>query len=194
VGNIMIDSLVAALEQARTLNAHERFDIAAGGYGLVTLHRPANVDDSGSLQRMISALRSLNFPLVFPVHPRTRRMLEGSAWSSAAEGSDSRLKLTDPIGYREFLSLILHARFVITDSGGIQEETTYLGVPCLTLRPNTERPITVLEGTNELVTLDGLRDAVGLILAGKWKKGRVPALWDGHTAQRIVSLLRDLYH
>jgi UDP-N-acetylglucosamine 2-epimerase (non-hydrolysing) len=104
-----------------------------------------------------------------------------------------RMRLTDPLGYDDFLNLMMHARYVVTDSGGIQEETTYLGIPCLTLRPNTERPITVSEGTNELITVETLLDRIGVILAGKWKRGRVPELWDGRTGERIADELAARY-
>lgn len=193
VGNIMIDSLVSALDQARRLSVHDDLGVPDGGYGLVTLHRPANVDDPANLKRMIDAVASLGVPLVFPVHPRTRKIMEGAGLTGRHTGRDGLVHLIDPVGYHDFLSLELHARFIVTDSGGIQEETTYLGIPCLTLRPNTERPITITEGTNELITLDGLQPAVAKIVAGRWKKGRVPALWDGRTAERIVEVLRRQY-
>ncbi len=192
VGNIMIDSLVRALAKARTLALHAELGVPDGSYGLVTLHRPANVDDPANLKRMIEAVAALGVPLVFPVHPRTRKIMEGAALVGRNDGSGGLVRLLDPVGYHDFLSLELHARFIVTDSGGIQEETTYLGIPCLTLRPNTERPITITQGTNELVTLDQLQESVARILAGRWKKGRVPDLWDGHCAERIVGVLRRL--
>jgi len=193
VGNIMIDSLVRALAKARALSVHDDLGVPDGGYGLVTLHRPANVDDPVNLERMIEAVASLGVPLVFPVHPRTRKIMEGAGLAGRYAARNGLVRLIDPVGYHDFLSLEMHARFIVTDSGGIQEETTYLGIPCLTLRPNTERPITITEGTNELVTLDGLRDSVAAIVAGRWKHGRVPDLWDGRTAGRIVDVLRRLY-
>jgi UDP-N-acetylglucosamine 2-epimerase (non-hydrolysing) len=193
VGNVMIDSLVHALEQARPLDVPARLGVPNGAYGLVTLHRPANVDDPAYLERMIEAVASLGVPLVFPVHPRTRKIMEGAGLTNDRAGRAGLVKLIDPLGYHDFLNLILHARLLITDSGGIQEETTYLGVPCLTLRPNTERPITITEGTNELVTLESLGEAVGRVVAGKWKQGRIPELWDGRTAARIVAVLAERY-
>jgi len=193
VGNIMIDSLVGAVAKARSLDVWQRFGVGRGEYGLVTLHRPANVDDSSNLARMIDVIASLGVPLVFPVHPRTRKIMDAAGLAGEGASRDGLVKILDPLGYHEFLNLTMHARFLLTDSGGIQEETTWLGVPCLTLRPNTERPITISEGTNELVTLDGLRDSVARVLEGRWKKGRVPELWDGRTAERIVDALRHLY-
>jgi UDP-N-acetylglucosamine 2-epimerase (non-hydrolysing) len=192
VGNIMIDSLVRSLDRARPLEAWRRLEVPDRGYGLVTLHRPANVDDPTNLERMVDTIASLGVPLVFPVHPRTRKIME-SVDLGDRFSRNGLVRLIDPVGYLDFLNLELHARFLLTDSGGIQEETTYLGIPCLTLRPNTERPITITEGTNELVTLDGLAAAVGRIVAGNWKRGRVPDLWDGRTAGRIVAALDHLY-
>jgi UDP-N-acetylglucosamine 2-epimerase (non-hydrolysing) len=192
VGNIMIDSLVHALERARDRACYERFGLGAGQYGLVTLHRPANVDDPANLRRLFAGLQALDQPLIFPVHPRTRKVMEreGLAGLFAEQGP---LRLTEPLGYDDFLNLTMHARLVITDSGGIQEETTYLRIPCLTLRPNTERPITVTEGTNELITLETMAARVAEIVGGRWKEGRVPALWDGRTAERIADVLAARY-
>jgi UDP-N-acetylglucosamine 2-epimerase (non-hydrolysing) len=192
VGNIMIDSLVDALERARDRACHDRFGLGAREYGLVTLHRPANVDDPALLRRLLDGLRDLEYPLIFPVHPRTRKVMTdcGLADLFAATGP---LRLCDPLGYDDFLNLTLNARFVLTDSGGIQEETTYLGIPCLTMRPGTERPITITEGTNELVTLDTMTSLVGRVLDGQWKQGRVPARWDGQTAGRIAEVIARRY-
>jgi UDP-N-acetylglucosamine 2-epimerase (non-hydrolysing) len=192
VGNIMIDSLVHALARARDRGVAGRFGCTAGGYGLVTLHRPANVDDPTSLRALIAGLQSLAQPLIFPVHPRTRKVMEDCGLGDlfAAAGP---LHVCEPLGYDDFLNLTMHARFVITDSGGIQEETTYLGIPCLTMRTTTERPVTITEGTNELVTLATLADRVRVIMAGGWKQGRVPDLWDGRTAERIADVLAARY-
>ena len=183
VGNVMIDSLVKLLPLAQRQSNNglpER-------YALVTLHRPANVDDSAALKSVLQSLLEVNrhLSVVFPAHPRTRQRI-------CDLGLDAgRLQLLDPLPYIDFLSMQSRATVVITDSGGIQEETTYLGVPCLTLRENTERPVTVTLGTNVLVgrNPEKLRSELSLVLAGKAKKGTVPPLWDGHTGERIASLL-----
>ena len=184
VGNVMIDSLVrllpAAMQCARN-GLPERF-------ALVTLHRPSNVDDSASLRRILTSLLEVNDTLevIFPAHPRTRQRIEQFGIDTG------KLHLVDPLPYVEFLSLQNHATVVITDSGGIQEETTYLGVPCLTLRSNTERPVTVSLGTNVLVGQDPalLKSALTRILEGRAKKGSIPPLWDGHAGERIAEALQ----
>ncbi|MFN2549726.1 MAG: UDP-N-acetyl glucosamine 2-epimerase, partial [Myxococcales bacterium] len=186
VGNVMIDSLRAALPRARQSRIHERLELSKGGYALATLHRPSNVDDPAALERLLSALSEVGeeIPIVFPIHPRTRSRLP--------EGFNARgVKLVEPLGYLDFLALTADARLVMTDSGGIQEETTALGVPCLTLRENTERPITVEVGTNQLVGTDPARviPAAREVLAGRGKKGRIPELWDGHAAERVAEVL-----
>src|SRR5580692_5317658 len=183
VGNVMIDSVVRLLPVAMQCPRNglpER-------YALVTLHRPSNVDDSASLRSILKSLLEVNEQLevVFPVHPRTRQRIEQF-------GIDvGKLHLLDPLPYLEFLSLQNRAAVVITDSGGIQEETTYLGVPCLTLRANTERPVTVSMGTNILVgqDLNLLNSELARILEGKAKKGSIPPLWDGHAGERIAEVL-----
>jgi len=183
VGNVMIDSLVrllpAAMQCAKN-GSPER-------YVLVTLHRPPNVDDSASLRRILTALLEINdvLPVVFPAHPRTRQRVEQF-------GIDiGKLRFVEPLPYVEFLSLQIQATAVITDSGGIQEETTFLGVPCLTLRSNTERPLTVSIGTNVLVGQDPklLNSELTRILEGNAKKGSIPPLWDGHAGERIAEVL-----
>jgi UDP-N-acetylglucosamine 2-epimerase (non-hydrolysing) len=183
VGNIMIDSLVQLLAASRQC-AKNGFPER---YALVTLHRPSNVDDNQVLKNILEALLEINeeLPIVFPVHPRTRQRI-------ADFGIDvSALHLMDPIPYIEFLALESRATVVVTDSGGIQEETTFLNVPCLTLRDNTERPITTTLGTNVLVGRDNvkLRQEMTKILQGKAKKGTVPPLWDGRAAERIANVL-----
>ncbi len=189
VGNIMIDSLVRSVERARTYDTCERFGLAPGGFGVVTLHRPANVDDPASLTRILEVLVGMRIPLVFPVHPRTRAVMRQHDLDARCGLTGSLVILADPLGYYEFMNLVVNAKLVLTDSGGIQEETTWLGIPCLTLRPNTERPVTITEGTNELATVDSLAGQAATILAGNWKKGRVPDLWDGATAPRVVDAL-----
>jgi UDP-N-acetylglucosamine 2-epimerase (non-hydrolysing) len=186
VGNVMIDSLQAALPRARESRIHERLELQRRGYVLATLHRPANVDDPAALSRLISALIEVagKVPLVFPIHPRTRSRLPAGF---EAKG----LKLVEPLGYLDFLALTAEARLVMTDSGGIQEETTALGVPCLTLRENTERPVTVEVGTNQLVGTDPAKAVAAAreVLAGRVRQGRIPELWDGRAAERVADVL-----
>jgi UDP-N-acetylglucosamine 2-epimerase (non-hydrolysing) len=183
VGNVMIDSLVKLLPAAQRQSRNGR----SGRYALVTLHRPANVDDSAILKRILQSLLevSQDLAVIFPAHPRTRKRI--ADFGLHAE----QLQILDPLPYLEFLGMQSRATVVITDSGGIQEETTYLGVPCLTLRENTERPVTVSVGTNVLVGRDPekLRSELSRVLAGKAKKGTVPPLWDGHTGERIADIL-----
>ena len=191
VGNIMIDAYELQHARIDAAQAWRRFALEPGSYGVVTLHRPVNVDDKPVLEllaeQLIAAARAL--PLVFAVHPRTRGRLESfelMARLSAAPG----LHLTEPLGYIEFMSLVQSARLAITDSGGIQEETTYLDIPCITVRDTTERPITLTLGSNRLVRPDGIGDAVEEVLSGAWPSGSRPALWDGGTAARVVQSLR----
>jgi UDP-N-acetylglucosamine 2-epimerase (non-hydrolysing) len=183
VGNVMIDSLVKLLPIAQ----RQSRDGLPERYAAVTLHRPANVDDSAVLRAILRSLLevSRDLAVVFPAHPRTRQRIAEFALNT------DQLRVLDPLPYVDFLALQSRATVVITDSGGIQEETTYLGIPCLTLRENTERPITVTKGTNVLVGRDPerLRTELARILAGKGKKGTVPPLWDGHTGERIAALI-----
>jgi UDP-N-acetylglucosamine 2-epimerase (non-hydrolysing) len=190
VGNIMIDSFELVRPAIEKAGVAERLGLARGAYGVVTLHRPSNVDDSNELARLVSALAKVQarLPLVFPVHPRTRARL-------AETGLDARLtaagvRLVEPLSYVEFMSLVTGAAAAITDSGGVQEETTYLGIPCLTLRRNTERPITISEGTNRLVCPETLPDALRHALKEPVSARRRPQLWDGRTAARCVADLR----
>lgn len=186
VGNVMIDTLVRLLDQAHA----PEIDLAAQ-YALVTLHRPSNVDDSDMLAKIVETLaaESDRIQIVFPVHPRTRKRIQ--ELGLFLPDDPRRILLLDPLGYLEFLALQRNALVVITDSGGIQEETSYLGVPCLTVRENTERPITVTEGTNILVGRDMglLRREMQAIRAGHMKRGRALPLWDGHAGERIADLL-----
>ena len=191
VGNIMIDSLVRSREKAASLDTFRRFGVPSGGFGVVTLHRPGNVDDPDTLARIFAVLTAVDMPLLFPVHPRTRKVMENNGLHEKCGLAGSNLHLVDPLGYYEFMNLVLNARMILTDSGGIQEETTFLGIPCLTLRPNTERPITISEGTNELATVESLPTQIAAILEGRWKEGRVPKLWDGQTAGRIVQVVEN---
>lgn len=186
VGNVMIDSLCSHLDRARELKHWREFGVKPKAYALVTLHRPSNVDDPLKLRSLVDGLRKVaqTIPAIFPVHPRTRKTL-GTA------GADGSLILCEPLGYLDFLSLMVDAQVVITDSGGIQEETTMLGVPCLTMRRNTERPITVEIGTNTLVgdSIERLETLVSAIVTGQYKRGSLPELWDGRTSERIVEAL-----
>jgi len=193
VGNVMIDTLLHHLERAvpaaQTLQDYGAF--AVENYGLVTLHRPSNVDDPHTLGQLLELLRhtSDSLPLVFPLHPRTRARIEEAGLLRLLD--TPRIIVTRPLGYLEMLGIMARATLVLTDSGGIQEETTALGVPCLTLRENTERPITVEQGTNTVVGTDPQRVYAALteILHQGGKAGRVPELWDGKAAQRIASTL-----
>lgn len=187
VGNIMIDSLMVAsnkiIDEGDILN---KFGVKKNKYCLITIHRPSNVDDKKKLSQIISKINIISTKLIsiFPVHPRTGKNLQD--WKVKVGGF---VKLVPPLGYREFTTLEKNAGLVITDSGGIQEETTFLGIPCLTLRPNTERPITIKLGTNKLVTEQSLISEVDFILTNKNKKGKIPPFWDGQTALRISDIL-----
>jgi UDP-N-acetylglucosamine 2-epimerase (non-hydrolysing) len=185
VGNVMIDTLVRLLPSAENTG----IDGLPERYALVTLHRPANVDDSVTLKGILESLVEVNRDLtvVFPTHPRTRKRIADFGLTAG------QLCVLDPLSYVDFLGLQSRATVVITDSGGIQEETTYLGVPCLTLRENTERPVTVTLGTNVLVGRDPdkLRSELSRVLAGHAKKGTIPPLWDGHAGERIAAILAD---
>ena len=191
VGNIMIDSLEMLREKIEKQDVYHDFGLKPQGYGLVTLHRPSNVDNPESLSRLCNILIQIaeKIPLVFPIHPRTRKNLEQNHLLSVLDSSKG-LFLPDPLSYIRFMNMVFNCRFVITDSGGIQEETTYLGIPCLTVRPNTERPITITEGTNQLCKLEDLTDQTEAILSGDVHHGRKIKFWDGKTADRIVEFLK----
>jgi UDP-N-acetylglucosamine 2-epimerase (non-hydrolysing) len=190
VGNVMIDTLIRLLPQADSMWVELRDRLSLGErFGLVTLHRPSNVDDATKLGAIVTALDELSrqIPLIFPVHPRTHQRI-ASLNGQLLPGS---LRMVKPLSYLEFLALMQRATLVITDSGGIQEETTFLGVPCLTLRENTERPVTVQLGTNILVgqDIDRLRQEADRILRGEFKQGQIPPLWDGQAGERIASII-----
>ena len=193
VGNIMIDSLEMLRAKIEEQKAYQAFGLEAGTYGVVTLHRPSNVDDPVVLKKICCVLHEIAeaMPLIFPIHPRTRRKMEEYGLLSAMEGN-KRLLLPEPLNYIRFMNLVFNCRLVITDSGGVQEETSYLGIPCLTVRKNTERPITVTHGTNQLCEFDQLKKKTDEILKGYVPVRRDLELWDGKTAGRIVEIVRNL--
>jgi UDP-N-acetylglucosamine 2-epimerase (non-hydrolysing) len=192
VGNVMIDTLLAHRDRALALGVPGRLGLTSGGYGILTLHRPSNVDSDAAFGRLFEAIGAIaaDVPLVFPVHPRTRPALDRSP-AAAALIAAGRLRLLDPLGYLDFLGLTASSAVVLTDSGGIQEESTVLGIPCLTLRETTERPVTISHGTNLLVGTDPARilDGWARVRRGGGQR-RVPPGWDGHAAARIVDILR----
>lgn len=187
VGNTMIDTLLNNIEQLKKPEFWDQYSLSEHQYLLLTLHRPANVDEPENLRGMLEAVLqdSGELPIVFPVHPRTRAKIKAIGFSHP------RLLQVDPLGYHEFIFLVKNCKAVVTDSGGITEEATVLGVPCLTLRDSTERPETVTIGTNELVGTNpqALKPYLDLVLAGSWKKGAIPEKWDGKTGERIIQTL-----
>jgi UDP-N-acetylglucosamine 2-epimerase (non-hydrolysing) len=196
VGNVMIDSLFSQLERAALSTVREDLQVDGVDYATLTLHRPSNVDERAAFSRILDALEAIaeRLPIIFPVHPRTRARIGEFDLTGRIAGL-ANLRLVEPLGYLDFLRLYSGARLVLTDSGGIQEETTALSIPCLTLRENTERPITVLMGTNKIVGTDTSRiteAAFSALDAGReQKQSRVPPLWDGHTAPRILDALQE---
>lgn len=194
VGNIMVDSLLRFRPLAEKLEAWKAQGLSKGKYALVTLHRPANVDNPTVLDGILEALMAIGeqIPVLFPAHPRTQANLQDSGWKKKLESKG--VALTPPLSYLEFLNLMINARVVLTDSGGIQEETTVLGVPCLTLRENTERPITIEQGSNRLVGIEkeGILTGFEQVMKEEKPKGSKPDLWDGKTAQRIREILISL--
>lgn len=193
VGNVMIDTLLANKEKADQSDILRTLKLQVGEYALLTLHRPSNVDVPGTLERILRALEKIQhtIPLIFPIHPRTRNRLGEFGFNSRVAAMPN-LHLLDPLGYLDFLKLTADAKLVLTDSGGIQEETTILGVPCLTLRENTERPITVHQGTNTLVgtATEHILQESRKVLNGQKKHFAMPPLWDGKAAGRIVEILK----
>lgn len=192
VGNIMIDCFEMLKLRIEAQDTHRYHGLTQYGYGIVTLHRPANVDNPGILKSLCNVLMEISekVPLIFPVHPRTHKKLEENGLLPSLADS-GRILLPEPMNYLSFMSLIMNCLFVITDSGGIQEETTYLGIPCLTVRENTERPITVTHGTNKLCEIASLKREALSIIQGDFRKPKRIELWDGKTAGRIVEFLRD---
>jgi UDP-N-acetylglucosamine 2-epimerase (non-hydrolysing) len=192
VGNIMIDTLVAHLDRARQCKSYDQFGLKEKSYVFVTLHRPSNVDDKFSLSRIIECLVALSdrIPVIFPVHPRTKKyLIEHGLWEKTT--NSKTLIFRDPLGYHDTISLVDKAHFVLTDSGGLQEETTFLKIPCLTLRPNTERPITIRLGTSKLTSLETLNKDIEYVLNGYSRRGQIPELWDGMTGERIIKILSE---
>lgn len=188
VGNCMVDSLLKHVERAAAETPWQPYGVTPGGYALLTLHRPSNVDDRDILAELMQTINrvSRHLPVLFPVHPRTRNHM--AEWGIPVADS---IRLTEPLPYLAFVGLMAKARFVLTDSGGIQEETTAIHVPCLTMRWNTERPVTVTSGTNQLVGTDArqIEDCVQQIMDGTWKTGQRPPLWDGQAGKRIVDVI-----
>jgi UDP-N-acetylglucosamine 2-epimerase (non-hydrolysing) len=190
VGNVMIDSYELVRPAIEKINVAADFGVQSGHYGILTLHRPSNVDHRDVLARLVDDLVkvSRDISLIFAVHPRTAARLEEFGLRSTLAATPN-IHLTQPMGYIHFMSLVRGARFVITDSGGVQEETTYLDIPCLTLRDTTERPITLTQGSNRLVKPERLAEAISTVLSGRWPHGTRPALWDGKAASRVVESL-----
>jgi len=190
VGNVMIDTLVAHLDRARSSDIWTRLGLEGGRYAVATFHRPSNVDSKDSAAKVVSALCLVArfVPVVLPVHPRTRESF-GKLGFLEVLAATPGIRLVEPMGYFDFIGLVAGCKLVVTDSGGIQEETTYLGIPCLTMRRNTERPSTISLGTNILIgsDLDRLRSELENIVAGRFKRGSVPPFWDGRAAERIVA-------
>ncbi len=190
----MIDSLEMLRKTIEEHDVYREYGLKKGAYGVVTLHRPANVDNPKKLKQICESLSRISekFKLIFPIHPRTRKNLEQNAMMLMLKNAKN-IPLLEPLGYIRFMNLVFNCRLVITDSGGIQEETTYLGIPCLTLRGNTERPITITQGTNRLCNVNNLVENVNDIIDGHCSKRKVPELWDGHTAERVVQLIKVFF-
>jgi UDP-N-acetylglucosamine 2-epimerase (non-hydrolysing) len=191
IGNIMLDSYELQRARIEADGTMQRLLLSRGKYGVLTLHRPSNVDHAAQLKRLITEILRVaeSLPLVFAVHPRTRKKLTEFGLLALLE-QHAKITLSEPLGYVPFMNLVAGARLAITDSGGVQEETTYLGIPCLTLRENTERPVTVSEGTNRLTRAERLWSDVQDALQGRWPTGRKPQFWDGKAALRAVAALK----
>ena len=207
VGNVMIDTLLANRARFRKPEVWDALGLKEQQYIVMTMHRPANVDEENHLRALMEQIidNVHGLPVIFPIHPRTAKLFYGLWGSGAPDGADSHagdelakrfpnLHIVEPMGYLEFNYLVERAKAVVTDSGGITEETTVMGVPCITLRDNTERPETCTIGTNELIGTDpaAVAPALRKLFAGEWKKGAIPPLWDGHAAERIINVLADL--
>ena len=197
VGNVMIDTLLANRSRFRRPVVFDELQLTDGQYIMMTMHRPANVDEEAHLKALMEQIITNvhGLPIIFPIHPRTAKIFY-NLWGDEATLRQlfPNLHIVEPMGYLEFNYMVERAKAVVTDSGGITEETTVMGVPCITLRDNTERPETCTVGTNELIGTDpaAVKPALDILFAGEWKKGAIPALWDGHTAERIVDILLTL--
>jgi UDP-N-acetylglucosamine 2-epimerase (non-hydrolysing) len=193
VGNIMIDAFEMTRSKIKKANTVEKLNFSGKSFGLVTLHRPSNVDEFFKLQRIVKVLVNIStkLPLIFPVHPRTKKQLKKFKLYDILY-NEANIFLHEPMAYIPFMNLVSNAQFVITDSGGIQEETTYMGIPCLTLRNNTERPITITQGTNRLCNIENLESFVHESLNKKGHQSKIPDLWDGKTAYRLVKLIHSI--
>lgn len=191
IGNIMIDSFVMLEDKIKASRARDELNLSAGDYALVTLHRPSNVDTEAALRPIVEALvaASAKLQIVFVAHPRTIKNIDSFGLRGLFDAT-AGITLTEPLPYIQFMNVVTGAKMVITDSGGLQEETTYLDIPCLTLRENTERPITITQGTNRLVRAAELHKSINEVLDGNWPNGVCPPLWDGKTALRAVECLR----
>ncbi|WP_282604527.1 non-hydrolyzing UDP-N-acetylglucosamine 2-epimerase [Pelagibius sp. Alg239-R121] len=195
VGNIMLDAYEMLRGKIEAAATYEKLDLTPGQYGVVTLHRPSNVDDPAKLKTLVERISSAaqRCDLVFAAHPRTRQKLNDFDLMTSLSNAKG-VHLVDPMGYVEFMGLVRKAKLVITDSGGIQEETTYLDIPCITVRDNTERPITITDGTNRLTAPDAVEAAVDQVLEGEWPKAKTIEMWDGKTAGRVVASLKSRLH
>lgn len=197
VGNVMIDTLLANRARFRKPEVWDELGLKEKEFVVMTMHRPANVDEENHLRAMMEQIidNVHGLPVIFPIHPRTAKLFYG-LWGNEAELAKrfQNLHIVEPLGYLEFNYLVERAKAVVTDSGGITEETTVMGVPCITLRDNTERPETCTVGTNELIGTkpEAIKPALDKLFAGEWKKGAIPELWDGHAAERIISILANL--
>ena len=187
----MLDSFELMRDTIAQATTRESLGLNPGGFGVITLHRPSNVDHPETLAAIVDQLvaASQRIPLVFPIHPRTRKQLQHSGLLERLEQA-ADISVTEPFGYVQFMNLVTGAALVITDSGGVQEETTYLHIPCMTLRENTERPVTLTEGSNRLIKPADILSSVDAVIGGDWPTGRCPDLWDGNTAARTVASLR----
>ncbi len=190
-GNVMIDSLKKFIVKAEKRKTFRRLSLKDGEYALLTLHRPSNVDDKATLEKILKTIAKISkkTKIIFPAHPRTKKQVEKYKLKKYLRGGN--IEVIEPVGYLDALNLMKHSKFVLTDSGGMQEETTVLGVPCITMRENTERPITVTQGTSTLVGNNPVKitRVVNQILNGKYNKGKIPELWDGKSARRIVKII-----